>query len=795
MATTPIKRAFPVLVRLENGAMGVKYYDYDTGAEVINLNGYLLVDEDGLPAEKPAPSDKSDDKKVEINPASGGSTGQQSSPPDKIGRGSDRASYLTDRDQSVARQVIEAATKASESVKPKSSARVEEDEPAGEAGAVPEEPSFEEAPSKSKEKGVEYDEEGNVTVEHVGQPGKNSVFTKLDTKPANDMLREWSTPVADQPKNSLKETAQGRELANQKELSDAKDFDLGPGAVSEERGNIQARELGMNVGSTGLYTAAQRNIETGQAMNYARQAGPSWGSVPAANMQAAIERQTSAVRPTGPEVGGMPAARPDLPGITAPGTAPLGQAVQPAQRPDLPGITAPQGSPNMARQPSAAPAATTPTPSLGGGSQGLRTGLFGEAAVAAADRPSTASSVISNATSSARAVNPGHTIATGKELADMSPARAHSLGLTARTQEEYDKIGHMIAGEMTPGQLANLTSPNAAARAAARTELANINVTVDNRLGQKPWGTMDTVLDASQYNSLSTKSLKPGKPPPIEATNANWAKYAPAIKEAMKEYRTGTLKPTDYTYNHYYSYTMDDTPPGWAASVRDPSVNGFTRVGQHNFGTLTRKQTEEYQGFLDRAQKEGPRGWTPTLGGTPSRFSSMGIGSDYAAEAAARSESVRDRAGRGTFGTSSSPGVGRSSISTGNPSHSSERERDTSLSGRSSSGSGSSAYSGRSGSGSFGTSSSPGVGRSSIGGSGNSSGSGSSGSRSGSSSGAGPGRGSSSGGGIGSSAGAGPGRGSSPGGRSVGGTSSGSSGNNSGTSRGNNPGMADREKN
>jgi hypothetical protein len=96
------------------------------------------------------------------------------------------------------------------------------------------------------------------------------------------------------------------------------------------------------------------------------------------------------------------------------------------------------------------------------------------------------------------------------------------------------------------------------------------------------------------------------------------------------------------------------------------------------------------------------------------------------------------------------------------------------------------------GSDTFGSSSSPGIGRGSYG-SGSSSGSGSS---KGSSS-AGAGRGSSMGGpGIGSSAGAGPGRGSSKGGPSIGGgTKSGSAGNNSGTSRGNNPGMADKEKN
>jgi hypothetical protein len=165
----------------------------------------------------------------------------------------------------------------------------------------------------------------------------------------------------------------------------------------------------------------------------------------------------------------------------------------------------------------------------------------------------------------------------GATVANASPAKMASMGLTERSPEERNAIGTMIAGEMTGTQLANLTSPDSGVRAKARSELANITTTVENRVAK--FGSVANALKPSQYNSLMTDAL-PNGTVPMDATKANFAKYGKTITSTMDDFYNGTLAPTDYGLTSYYSKYMG-TPPAWDANEE------FSLTGQHKFGELS----------------------------------------------------------------------------------------------------------------------------------------------------------------------------------------------------------------
>jgi hypothetical protein len=320
------------------------------------------------------------------------------------------------------------------------------------------------------------------------------------------------------------------------------------------------------------------------------------------------------------------------------------------------------------------------------------------------------STVSSGIIGRAKEVAPSENKMAGTRVGNMTPAEFANAGFTNRTLAERQAIGLTIAGEMTRSQLEALSQGVPQAQA----EFANIVATVENRAASVKTG-LAGVLTPNNYNSLMNTPLN-GQVP-LSNSKALFSQYNPTVMGALNSYYTGKIAPTQPAATHYYNAEIVD--PAWS------SFGSFAQTGQHTFGSLPGEYTpgsafEAERSRMGAAQVSDTRGFTP---------------SD-----SARGFAGRDAESRGTFGTSSSPGVGRSSIDSGG------------------------GFASRSDRGTFGTSSSPGVGRSSIGGGGNggstSSGSkggvsSSSGSRSG---GIGSDRGASSAGGSSGSKGTGTGR-------------------------------------
>jgi len=157
-----------------------------------------------------------------------------------------------------------------------------------------------------------------------------------------------------------------------------------------------------------------------------------------------------------------------------------------------------------------------------------------------------------------------------------SPAANAARGMVSRTPSELDHIGLTIAGEMTPHQLANLTSTDPQAQAEAKAALAGIQTTMENRAATAPWGTVENALTPSQYNSL-----EPGKN--LTTSQKNFATYNAAIMSTVKDFYTGLNPPANYNFTNYANTNPIPgvyTPPGWLDQIQDP-----TKIGPFTFGT------------------------------------------------------------------------------------------------------------------------------------------------------------------------------------------------------------------
>lgn len=184
----------------------------------------------------------------------------------------------------------------------------------------------------------------------------------------------------------------------------------------------------------------------------------------------------------------------------------------------------------------------------------------------------------------------------GVDLAKATPASFASLGLSTRTPAEVGRIGQMIAGELGPDSLKAL----AANDPKARQELANIAASVENRANSKMFKDLDEALAPSQYNSLLSENL--------ETTNQNYGIYGSAIKNALDDFYSGNLKPTDDRLSSYYN--PNEVNPSWGGMMKNAQD-----VGQHRFGSLSEYgpgsafRTERDR--MAKAQVSDTRGFTP----------------------------------------------------------------------------------------------------------------------------------------------------------------------------------------
>lgn len=153
-----------------------------------------------------------------------------------------------------------------------------------------------------------------------------------------------------------------------------------------------------------------------------------------------------------------------------------------------------------------------------------------------------------------------------------SPAQAAALGYVARTPEEKAMIAFTLAGELGPNTLAGMAKGDIN----SLTEFANMVTAIENRAGSGKFG--DNLSDAlvpSQFNSLMDDQL--------DVTASNFSQYQQSIMGLLDSYYTADgVKPSDYTYTHYFNPTIAN--PDWGSKL-----SGIKEVGDHRFGVLDSK--------------------------------------------------------------------------------------------------------------------------------------------------------------------------------------------------------------
>jgi len=267
-----------------------------------------------------------------------------------------------------------------------------------------------------------------------------------------------------------------------------------------------------------------------------------------------------------------------------------------------------------------------------------------------------------------QAKNPVSVASEMEDFSKASPARLAAAGLIDRNQAQIDMINRTIAGEMSGASLRALEMGDPT----ALQEYANIVTTIENRAQSKVFGSLDSALSGSQYNANLDKNKS--------VTDDNFRLFKTSLQTAYDAFRSGSLSPTSWNLSSYYNPSL--VAPSWGLSMSDKA-----QVGDHYFGTLgTYRPSDAFMDYRDNLSAYSQRDSIGTFGTS----NSPGVGRS----SLDTSDPYSGRAGKGTFGTTSSPGYGRSSFSEsggggalgGVSNHSAERERDTSLAGRSSSG-------------------------------------------------------------------------------------------------------------
>lgn len=237
----------------------------------------------------------------------------------------------------------------------------------------------------------------------------------------------------------------------------------------------------------------------------------------------------------------------------------------------------------------------------------------------------------------ARPAQPGDTVAQGiigaaKDVASasiqgdpskVSPAQMAGMGLKThpRTPAEISRMAAAFAGELSPSQLEGLQNGDET----ARKELAGMISTAENRAVNAK--SFDAVFDPGQYNSMMASKAS--------VTKGNYAKYGPALRDAVAGFYTGALKPENYDVTSYYNPEISN--PGWGIMNTGPyGLKDAQQVGDHTFGSVRDRgyHTTDLSGGANRPT-EGPGHFglgglgsglnSPSEGG--SHFGGQGLGS------------------------------------------------------------------------------------------------------------------------------------------------------------------------
>lgn len=228
-----------------------------------------------------------------------------------------------------------------------------------------------------------------------------------------------------------------------------------------------------------------------------------------------------------------------------------------------------------------------------------------------------------------------------RKIADATPAEAANMGAIKRSPAEISRIARAVAGELDDSTMEGL----AVGDETATKEFANVMATVENRAGSKKFSNLDKTLVGKQYNSLLAENE--------DNTESLYSKYGTTLESKVAEYYAGSIKPTNYAVTNYLNKEVTEDKqgklPSWSKKMTDQEQVGF-----HTFGNLTGVESSygPNQSFKDSRAKMGYSG-ASTWGdrqGTPS-------------ENRTRASDSREAAGRGLASN-----------------HSSEHERDRSLS-------------------------------------------------------------------------------------------------------------------
>lgn len=170
---------------------------------------------------------------------------------------------------------------------------------------------------------------------------------------------------------------------------------------------------------------------------------------------------------------------------------------------------------------------------------------------------------------------------------------------------------YALAGELSPSKLRDLTSEDKNKRQQAINEAANMLATMENRYNSKVYENekdrLAKTLNPAHYNSL--------QPEHRQVTRNNFTQFGEALKNVVKDYATGALKPTLPEATHYRADYLDQ--PKW----EEDSIFSPTQVGDHIFSraSLPGMNQAEFEGS-GRAFKDN------LLGITQDSYDSMGRG-------------------------------------------------------------------------------------------------------------------------------------------------------------------------
>ncbi len=331
-----MKKAIRRLVRGSDGTMHVTFIDLATGLQVFDLTGYEILDPGQGNSDSLPQNDNSGDNKVEINPSSGGSSGGRDQ------KGSDRGP-IPEKNVKSKNPAIQNYLS-----QPKPTAPVAPTTPPGQLQV---DPTFDPnnelgGPPSQPVSDTDVNTEGQVGT--VDQDG-NQVDTKGNTyisDPNNPRNYSVFAPIS-------------------------KDFNPGLQEAVEDAAK-----------ASGLYTAAQENIEKGLAPGFTNAAARPEGlptGLPGATNK--VDASVGQGRPEGPASG--------LPGATSPSIS-HGYARPEGVATGMPGAqftSTPVGMGRPTGIPSGMPAASSSTPVGMGRPEGIASGLPGA-------RPSVARGVI-----------------------------------------------------------------------------------------------------------------------------------------------------------------------------------------------------------------------------------------------------------------------------------------------------------------------------------------------------------------------------------------------------------------